>query len=272
MDDPGTNPLHERIVIDFIKTCGDIRLEHLRVAARGVEVNLRDSVLRPTTRPKPIRRWLEISLEDWLQYQFQGSLNDSIGHRRNPQATDLTVCFRNRLLPHSFRVKLSKLHVCTQLRKHSSYTFRRNGTRNDSIGTGSTTSLAALYPIPRRNKECWVMGKRFNTSSKRRTESLFAHWCSFVCIFSTRAHASVVSAGHDTSVFTVVSPLLLPDSAITLNPFAMWSAFPTSDYYEFSAPPRPDQQATCPAENRCCWVQQEGRRSRDGSHVHSQTI
>jgi len=40
-----------------------------------------------------------------------------------------------------------------------------------------------------------------------------------------------------------VSPLLLVDPAITLDPFAMRPAFPASDYYGPSVPSRPDQQA-----------------------------
>ena len=86
-----------------------------------------------------------------------------------------------------------------------------------------------------------------NTSSKRRAGSPVAHRCSFVCILSTRAHACVMSAGHRTSAFTAVSPLLLVDPAITLDPFAMRPAFPASDYYGSSAPPRPDRQAVRPA-------------------------
>ena len=83
---------------------------------------------------------------------------------------------------------------------------------------------------------------RLNTSSKRRSGSAAAQRCSFVCIVSTRAHADCVSTGHETLVFTSVSPsvhLLLPNM---LDPFAMWSAFPTPDYYGSSAPSQPDQQ------------------------------
>ncbi len=57
-----------------------------------------------------------------------------------------------------------------------------------------------------------------------------------------------------------------PSTADTLPPFALWPAFPASDYYEGSAPPRDRQPTTgLPATDpNGRW---EGG-SRDGSHVH----
>jgi hypothetical protein len=56
------------------------------------------------------------------------------------------------------------------------------------------------------------------------------------------------------------------DAAIPLDPFAMWPAFPTSDYYGSSAPPRRHQPTTDLPAHRP--TGRRGRDGRDGSHVH----
>jgi hypothetical protein len=60
------------------------------------------------------------------------------------------------------------------------------------------------------------------------------------------------------------------DAANTLDPFAMRPAFPASDYYGSSVPPRRHQPTTgLPADQLAAG--REGDR-RDGSHVHSRTL
>ncbi len=54
-----------------------------------------------------------------------------------------------------------------------------------------------------------------------------------------------MGSGHEAAVFTTVL-LVVIDAASTLPSFAMWSAFPTSDYYEGSVPLRGHRQTTCP--------------------------
>ena len=67
-----------------------------------------------------------------------------------------------------------------------------------------------------------------------------AHWCSLVWIFSTLNHASS-GDGQSASVFTVVLLIFQPVHCGLLAPFAMWPAFPTSDYYRASVPSRLQQ-------------------------------
>ena len=99
---------------------------------------------------------------------------------------------------------------------------------------------------------------------KRRPESAVAHWCSFVCMASTRDSAST-GPGHEAPVFTsdLSSPRI--DAASTLDPFAMYTAFPCSDYYGSSAPLRRHRPATG-------LPRRDGRDQRSGSHVHSRTL
>ena len=55
------------------------------------------------------------------------------------------------------------------------------------------------------------------------------------------------------------------NAASTLDPFAMYTAFPCSDYYGSSAPLRRRRPATG-------LPRRDGRDQRSGSHVHSQTL
>jgi len=58
-----------------------------------------------------------------------------------------------------------------------------------------------------------------------------------VWIRSTRVHGA--------PVFTSDLLPFRPASTGSLPPFAMWPAFPTSDYYEGSATPQGHQPTTC---------------------------
>ncbi len=89
-----------------------------------------------------------------------------------------------------------------------------------------------------------------------------------VCIESTRAVAGPRS-GHETPVFTG-DLRSMPASAITLDPFAMRPAFPTSDYYGSSAPPRRHQPATDLPTGQL--AADRVRDHLDGSHVHLPTV
>ena len=88
----------------------------------------------------------------------------------------------------------------------------------------------------------------------------FAHWCSFVCIASTRDPASI-RLGHEAPLFT--SDVLR--RCEHTGPLAMYTAFPCSDYYGSSAPLRRHRPATGLPRH-------DGRGRRSGSHVHPRTL
>jgi hypothetical protein len=70
--------------------------------------------------------------------------------------------------------------------------------------------------------------------------------------------------------YSPASSTISVDAAITLGPFAMWTAFPPPDYYGPSAPSRRHQPATgLPNRNP---GRAAGRDHQDGSHVHSRTL
>jgi hypothetical protein len=67
--------------------------------------------------------------------------------------------------------------------------------------------------------------------------------------------------GHATPVFTSVSPSPSSRAAILLGPFLKWPAFPASQYYGPSAPPRPDQRAMHPPEPMRRWRRRSSGRA-----------
>ena len=74
----------------------------------------------------------------------------------------------------------------------------------------------------------------------RRAESSLAQRCNLSCIRRTVAQAEPSSGHATTPVFTSVSPSLAVCSLTdTLPPFPMWPAFPSSEYYDGSAPSAP---------------------------------
>ncbi len=101
---------------------------------------------------------------------------------------------------------------------------------------------APLLPAPRCHATRKKSGSctRLNRSSNLRPESPLAHRCSFVCIRCTFIWAPSIRAHMSSLVFTGEPPTItttpLPD---TLPPFAMWPAFPASDYYDGAAPDAP---------------------------------
>ena len=93
-----------------------------------------------------------------------------------------------------------------------------------------------------------------------------ANWCSLVWIPSTRASASS-GVGHGASVFTGVLLAFQDWRCEPLPPLAMWPAFPASDYYGGSAPPRrPQSTADLPATGL---AGRRGGQHLGGSHVRA---
>src|SRR5690349_14542958 len=70
--------------------------------------------------------------------------------------------------------------------------------------------------------------------------------------------------------YSPATSTLCVDAASTLEPFAMWPAFPTSDYYDSSAPSRRYRLATSLSFHQ---LRAGGRGDRrDGSHVHLEPL
>src|ERR1700753_1881044 len=73
-----SHAIHQGRVVNGVKTCLDISVEHPTISSGAKQVNLSDRVLSAPLGPKPIGDRLETGLKNWLQHQLQRRLNNPI--------------------------------------------------------------------------------------------------------------------------------------------------------------------------------------------------
>jgi hypothetical protein len=113
--DPVAHAVHQGRVVDPVKARLDVGLDHPLICAGSEVVHLGDRVLRPASRSEPVGARLEVGLEDRLQHQLKGGLNDAIGHGRDPEATAFAAALRDRPLPDRHRPVAPTLELLAQL-------------------------------------------------------------------------------------------------------------------------------------------------------------
>ena len=98
-------------MVDPVKARLDVRIQHPLVSLGAEMVDLGDRVVCAPLGPEPVGDRLEVGLEDRFQHQFQRRLDDTVGHRGNPQATDLPgpARFGDLAFPHRFGPELRAL-------------------------------------------------------------------------------------------------------------------------------------------------------------------
>jgi hypothetical protein len=69
-------------------------------------MNLGDRVLGPASGPESVGARLEVGLENRLQHQLEGGLNDSVADRRDAQPTQLAAALGDHTLLDRRRPKL----------------------------------------------------------------------------------------------------------------------------------------------------------------------
>src|SRR5258708_38462701 len=82
--DPCPAPVHQGDMPDFIETCLDVRFQCPFVPGGGEVMDLGDRVVLTPAGAEPVRERLEIRLEDGLEHQLQGGLDDPVLHGRYP--------------------------------------------------------------------------------------------------------------------------------------------------------------------------------------------
>jgi hypothetical protein len=99
----------------------DVGPDHPLIAAGGEVVHLGDRVLRPASGPEPVGARLKVGLEDRLQNQLEGGLNDAIGHGRDPEPTAFAAALGDRPLPDRRRPVTPSLELLAQLVQEPSH-------------------------------------------------------------------------------------------------------------------------------------------------------
>src|SRR5215204_5567830 len=78
-------------------------------------MDLSDRVVRPMSRPKAVRARLEVGLEDRLQNQFQGRLDDPVLDGRDAQPSQFPTRLRDHPFPHWQRGEPAGLQIGPQV-------------------------------------------------------------------------------------------------------------------------------------------------------------
>jgi hypothetical protein len=192
-------------------------------------------------RAEAVGTWLEVRLEDWLEHQLQRGLHDPVCGRRDPQRTDLAARFGDRLLPHPLGDEPAGLEIVSQPAEQSRSTEHdRAGCH--SVDAGGSCALVAPHPCPRHDEERRVIhevGEVIETTARIGHRPLVQ-----LRLHHEYPPLGLVEAGPRSAGVHQRSPRSTWMLQNTLDPFAMWPAFPASDYYGSSAPPRWHRPAT----------------------------
>ena len=99
-----------------VKARLDVRLDHPLIVRGGLrEVDdLGDRVVGPAAGPVAVGRRVEAALEDRLQDELEGHLNDPVLDRRNPQATRVAIAFGDPALADGRRPETALLQLPAQ--------------------------------------------------------------------------------------------------------------------------------------------------------------
>ena len=81
-------------MLDRVETRFDVGVQHPAITLGAETLNLRDRVVRPPHRPKPIRDRREVGLENGFQHQLERRLNDPVGDGGNTQPSHLSAATR----------------------------------------------------------------------------------------------------------------------------------------------------------------------------------
>src|SRR6266516_223788 len=82
---------HQLVPRDCVEVASQVCVVHRRFAFLEVLTDVAQCVVRRPAGSEPVRAFLEVSLEDWLQYQLHGPLHHPITHRRNAQRSQFSI-------------------------------------------------------------------------------------------------------------------------------------------------------------------------------------
>jgi len=230
-------------------------------------VNLGDRVLGAACGAEAVATRLEVRLEDRLKHQLQRGLHHAVGGGWDAETAELPARLRNHLLPHRSRTELSALEIVPQSDEKLPDS-RPDGAWDDSIDSRCACAPVAPHPVPRHGEESRVIDEVEEVIET-------ATGITDRPLVQLRLHSEYPRLG-----LMEVRPRLAdihprtPRSTLMLRSrwesFAMWTAFPSSDYYDPSVPSLRHRPATDLPGGELD-AHREGDRW-DGSHVHSEPI
>ena len=232
-------------------------------------VNLGDGVLGPAPRAEAVTARLEVRLEDRLEDQLQGGLHDPVPGGRDAEAAELARTPWGSSVPARAAARTVRALRSSRSCGRSVVVAEDDGARFHSVDSGRPCPPIAPHPMPRHHEEGGIADEVVQVTEPtiravgRPLVQLGLHpQYPGLGLFERRATGASVFTGD-------LLALPVPSAADSLGPFAMWTAFPSSDYYGPSAPPRGHQPtAGLPVT---ALAGRWGGRPRGGSHVHHVT-
>ena len=261
VSDPSTHPAHQGPVVDLIEAGRDVRVDHPLIRAAGEVVNLGDRVLGPAPGTEAVRVRREIRLEDRLQHELERSLDHPVPDGRDAQPATLATGLGDHPLPHRERPEGPGPKVRPQVGEERSSPRPARYVGRLAVDPRRARAPVAPHPAP-----CNLQDAGSSTRLKRSTNRRFRSWLPTGAAWPASAVPGVRLSGRRPGA-PVFTGDLLPCShhpARSLSAFALWPAFPASDYCADSAPLPSHQRTTrLPSATASHW----GGRL-DGSHVH----
>ncbi|SEC26777.1 site-specific DNA recombinase [Rhodococcus jostii] len=159
VDDPRTDPFHDRGMGQLVETRRDIGLEYPVMIPGSESVNLGDRVLSATPRAETVTDRFEVRLEDRLQHQQQRRLHGAVHRGGDTEPPEFAAPrLRNQSFRHRQRSKGPRLHLVSNLpQEYHRLGVSRDGCWCQPVDTGRPCALVAPHPVPRDGEKIRVV-------------------------------------------------------------------------------------------------------------------
>ena len=232
-------------MLEFVETRRDISLEDPVIVPGPEGVNLSDRVLSTTSGTETVTNRFEVRLEHRLQHQHQGCLHHPIHRGRDTKASQFaTARLGDQTLPHRQWSKRAGLQLLPHLlQKLDNLSTLGDRCRAHPVHSGGPRTLVPCHPFPRDGEKVRVVDKvkhiiKAAAGIPDRPLVQLALHLSYPPRRPNRVRPQRFTDIHQrlrSCCAHCVNPL---------GPFAMYEAFPRSDYYGPSAPPCGHRQTT----------------------------
>jgi hypothetical protein len=202
--------------------------------------DLSDRVLRAPVGPEPVGDRREVGLEDRFQDRFQCGLHDPVGDGRDTQRPQSPAGLVNHHPPHRRPGEGPGSELITNLAQERSQPIPGDDPGHDGpVDPGSAGTLVTRDALPRHGQHLRVAHQVVQIIKPAST------------VGARRAAQFVLNPPYRHERLALARPgggvgihrrVFGPDSHspfLSLSPFPKWSAFPTSEYYDDSAPSTP---------------------------------
>ena len=210
--------------------------------------------------PESVRGRAEVRLEDRLEHELGRRLHDPVAHRRDAQASELPRALRDQPLTRGQRTIGAILELLAELGEDTINAHLLDVLAGLAIDTGGPRPPVAFHPLPRDEQRRGVADQVEQIAETL----LLVLGCPSVQLRLPSQYPLLRRPSRQAArAYSRPTSRTASDAAVLLSAFAMWTAFPSSDYYADSATPRAHQPASGLAG-----LPPAARRARGASHVH----